>query len=119
MVDKRIDSNLVNKMGLLLDFIDLFVKRLVTPSVLIFAAVFLSMQVNGSENIFILIRLSVYILIGIACIYTAISIGVICQKINDLVVNKALNIFFSVLSSLLYLVLFVVAIITGIEKLSK
>jgi hypothetical protein len=106
------ESNIMNKMELWLDFIDLFVKRLVTPSALVIAAAF----INSHEKPFILINTAMFSLIAIAVIYTTISVGVISQKVNGVVTNKVMNKIFVIFSALLYLVLFVVAVKTGISK---
>jgi len=112
------ESDQIKNAEELLDTFDASIKRLVTPTTFLIAAAFLSRGLdNPDSNRFMIISL-VTILCLFSIGYFVFAVGLVAKKIEFIVKHKAGSLVGGTIYTIMYIIVFLVAITLGLNKVA-
>lgn len=110
------DTTKNNKVKIILDIIDTSIKRLLSPATMLVAAVLMSKGLGKPESNEIAIKTIIVLLSLFSIGHFIGSLVVAVKEFDEAGINKVAGFFLSTGYMLIYFVLFVVAVVTGVGK---
>ena len=109
----------INKAEELLNVFDSSLKRLVTPTAFLVAAALLSRGLDKPETNQTLIHILVGALTLFSTLYFIFSVGLVAKKLEEIVKHKLGALVAGTIYILLYIIVFLAAIIMGLSKIAS